>query len=146
LSLAENARYAGDVSPQDAFERLKSNPKARLVDVRTSAEWVFVGSADLSHCGKDVVLVEWVSFPTMERNSSFTDQVIAEIGEASKTDPVFFLCRSGARSLAAAEAMTALGFSQCFNVAEGFEGDLNEDRHRGGLGGWKARGLPWAQK
>lgn len=139
--------YAGDITPKEALALLQSDPKAQLVDVRSAAEWTFVGVPDLSSLQRKPILVEWQVFPGMGRNAEF-DQTVAERlkaeGVASST-AITFLCRSGARSKAAAIAMTALGFSKCFNVAGGFEGDVDAERHRGGTNGWKADGLPWVQ-
>lgn len=139
--------YAGDISAREAWEVLKKDPKAQLVDVRTAAEWTFVGVPDLSALGRKVVTVEWQSFPSMARNADFEAAVAAQLKAAGVADatPVFFLCRSGARSRAAAIAMTAKGFTACFNVSSGFEGDLDGERHRGRENGWKADGLPWMQ-
>ena len=136
--------YAGDLSADEAWTLLKSDPKARLVDVRTSAEWNFVGLPDLSQLGREVELVEWQMFPTMQVNPSFVDQTEQSAG-ADKTAPVLFLCRSGARSRSAAIALTQAGYARAYNVAGGFEGDLDGSRHRGQRNGWKAAGLPWKQ-
>jgi rhodanese-related sulfurtransferase len=135
--------YAGDISAAEAWERLEANPKAQLVDVRTAAEWNFVGLPDLSPLGRQVHCVEWQAFPTGARNSGF----VIEAGQAlnDKDAPVLLLCRSGARSRAAAIALTQAGFSQAFNIAGGFEGDTDEERHRGNRNGWKAANLPWKQ-
>ncbi len=135
--------YAGDLSVQDAWALLKSDPKARLVDVRTSAEWNFVGIPDLAELGRDVALVEWQALPAMQVNPAFVAE--AEREAADKAAPVLFLCRSGARSRAAAIAMTRAGYAKAYNVAGGFEGDLDGERHRGRKNGWKASGLPWKQ-
>ena len=139
--------YAGDIGPAEAWETLKGHPKAQLVDVRTIAEWQFVGIPDLASLGRPVIQVEWQTFPSMTRNPQF-EKAVAERLKAAGADaqtPIAFLCRSGARSKAAAIAMTAAGFSKCLNVAGGFEGDLGSDRHRGKTNGWKALGLPWQQ-
>lgn len=138
--------YAGDISAQEAWRVLSENPKAVLVDVRTRAEWSFVGLVDLSHLGKEPLLAEWQSFPTMSVNQDFAADVAKTLGDdASRDAPILFLCRSGARSRAAAIAMTKQGFVHSYNIAGGFEGDLDEARHRGARNGWKAAGLPWAQ-
>lgn len=139
--------YAGDIDAHEAWELLKSDPMAQLVDVRTAAEWNFVGVPNLAGAGRAAILVEWQSFPGMGRNAQFEAAVAEKLkaAGAGEATPVAFLCRSGARSQAAAAAMTAKGFSKCFNVAGGFEGDLNSDRHRGQSNGWKAAGLPWVQ-
>lgn len=139
------ANYAGDVSAEEAWRVLAANPDAILIDVRTRAEWSYVGLPDLSAIGKEPMLAEWQVFPSMAVNEAFAGDVAASLGDGRKAVPVLFLCRSGARSRAAAVAMTARGFMHCYNVSGGFEGDLDEDRHRGHRNGWKASGLPWAQ-
>lgn len=135
--------YAGDISPRDSWEKLKSTPEARLVDVRTQAEWQFVGLPDLSSLETQPILVSWQVFPTMAKNDAFAQQLAAQ-GITPET-PLLFLCRSGVRSKAAAELMTSLGYKECWNVSDGFEGPLDETRHRGGKAGWKADNLPWLQ-
>lgn len=139
--------YAGDISAREAWDLLKSDPKAQLVDVRTAAEWSFVGIPDLSALGRKAVLVEWQSFPAMARNPAFEAMVAERLAAAGadEASPVSFLCRSGARSQAAAVVMTAAGFKKCFNIAGGFEGDLNSAKHRGQTNGWKFENLPWVQ-
>ena len=135
-----------NVPVAEAWERLKRNPKTQLVDVRTKAEWNFVGVPDLSKIGRAVILIEWQTYPQGATTEDFTDRCAAAIEAAGATpdDEVFFLCRSGARSLSAARAMAGIGFSKCLNVAEGFEGPLDDHRHRS-LAGWKVAGLPWYQ-
>jgi len=135
--------YAGDLTPDEAFSLLESQPEAILVDVRTRAEWSYVGVPDLSGVGRSPVLSEWVTFPDGARNPQFLDEVSA--AAASKAAPVVFLCRSGVRSVAAAEAATAAGFSAAYNITEGFEGPSDDSGHRGTAAGWKVRGLPWRQ-
>jgi rhodanese-related sulfurtransferase len=135
--------YAGDLSVQDAWALLQRDPAARLIDVRTTAEWNFVGVPDLAELGREAALVEWQMFPSMQVNPGFVAQ--AGQGAANKAAPVLFLCRSGARSRAAAVAMTKAGYAKAYNVAGGFEGDLDGERHRGAKNGWKAAGLPWKQ-
>lgn len=141
--------YAGDITPQQAWELLREHPEAVLVDVRTDAEWRYVGVPDTSSIDRRTVLIEWVSYPTGARNESFVDQLVeagivggAEEDEASR--PVIFLCRSGVRSIAAAEAATAAGIGPAYNVLDGFEGGLGADGRRG-TSGWRAAGLPWTQ-
>ncbi len=136
--------YAGDLSASEAWALLKSDPKAQLVDVRTTAEWNFVGLPDLSSLGRDAILVEWQSFPAMRANPSFVTDT-EHSGAGAKDAPILFLCRSGVRSRAAAVAMTAAGYNRAYNIAGGFEGDLDGERHRGKQNGWKASGLPWKQ-
>jgi rhodanese-related sulfurtransferase len=137
------------LSPPEAFAEIRQDEAAQLVDVRTRAEWNFVGLPDLSGLGKRVWTVEWVSFPTMQPNPDFFAQLL-ELSGGTLPTRLCFICRSGARSMAAArhvaDAAQDLGQSvHCTNVAEGFEGDLDPDRHRGTHNGWKAHGLPWLQ-
>jgi rhodanese-related sulfurtransferase len=138
-----NLGYAGDVDVATAWGELKNNSGAVLVDVRTSAEWNFVGVPDLSESGKESILVEWQAFPTMLINESFVDSLSAAAPD--KSSPIYFLCRSGARSQSAAIAMTGAGYQACYNISEGFEGTHDSQQHRGSINGWKAKGLPWVQ-
>jgi rhodanese-related sulfurtransferase len=137
------AGYAGDIDPSTAWKILSEQKDAVLIDVRTRAEWNYVGLPDLDGLSKKVAMIEWQVFPSMQPNPQFVADLAAALPE--RTAPLLFLCRSGARSAAAAKAMTAAGYSSCFNVAEGFEGPLNADAKRGTVGGWKAAGLPWRQ-
>ena len=139
--------YAGNRSVLDVFECLKIDPSATLVDVRTQAEWTFVGVPDLSEIGKHVVLFEWQGFPSTGPHEDFAVQLSATLKQKGldQSDAIFFLCRSGVRSKAAAIALTALGYANCYNVAEGFEGCHDAQGHRGKVSGWKAAGLPWSQ-
>lgn len=139
--------YAGDLAADAAWALLKDNPKAQLVDVRTTAEWSFVGGPDLSGAGRAAHCIEWQSYPSMAVNPDFVAQVKETLARegAGADAPVLFLCRSGARSRAAAIAMTQAGFSHAYNIAGGFEGDKDENSHRGNRNGWKAADLPWRQ-
>lgn len=139
--------YSGDVSSAQAYEALSSDPNAVLVDVRTQAEWTFVGVPDLQPIGKEAVFVEWQSFPPSGPNPNFTQTLSDRLGQKGLdlSTPIYFLCRSGARSQAAATALTQAGFTNCYNIADGFEGALDADAHRGTRSGWKAAGLPWQQ-
>lgn len=140
--------YAGDVTAGEAWLALAEAPDALLVDVRTQAEWNYVGVPDLTPLGKQAVFAEWQTYPAMQADpGGFVDAVGAELERrgAGRETKVYFLCRSGQRSAAAAGAMAAAGWGACFNVAGGFEGRLDAARHRGALEGWKAAGLPWVQ-
>ena len=147
MSYSPAGSFAGDVSAVEAVEALSSEPEALLIDVRTKAEWAYVGLPDLSAIGKEILLVEWQSYPAMAVNTDFADVLAAELQRrgVERETALFFLCRSGVRSLAAAKAMAQAGFDRCFNVAGGFEGPLDPARHRGTVDGWKASGLPWVQ-
>ncbi|WP_405160194.1 rhodanese-like domain-containing protein [Nocardia sp. NBC_01499] len=135
--------YAGDITPQQAWELLRDNPEAVLVDVRTEAEWKFVGVPDTSSIERPTVLIEWVD-STGTRNGEFTEQLVTALDGHDPAAPVIFLCRSGQRSIGAAIASTQAGFGTSYNVLEGFEGPVDADGHRGGSG-WRALGLPWRQ-
>ena len=139
--------YRADVSPEEAWATLSSEPGAALVDVRTTAEWNYVGVPDLSDIAAHFLRVEWQSFPSGAINPAFAEEVTAalEAAGSSRDAPVYFICRSGARSASAAATMTAVGYSRCFNVAGGFEGKCDENGHRGTVEGWKAAKLPWGQ-
>lgn len=135
--------YAGDVSAAEAWERLKKDPRAVLVDVRSHAEWVFVGLPDLSGVERQLATVSWQLYPSMAKNPGFLSEVRA--AGISPDHPVYLLCRSGVRSKAAAQLLTQQGFAACYNISDGFEGQLDAGKHRG-VGGWKALGLPWVQQ
>lgn len=130
-----NLPYAGALTPVEAHALTRHG--ARLVDVRTRAEWEFVGRPP------GALLIEWNTWPGSVRNPSFADELRAAI-PASDT-PVMFLCRSGGRSHNAAALAAQLGYTQAFNILEGFEGDKDAEGHRGNLGGWRKAGLPWTQ-
>jgi rhodanese-related sulfurtransferase len=136
-----------DVPVLETWKRLRGDPKAVLVDVRTRAEWAFVGVPDLSKLGRNVLLIEWQSFPDNRVATDFADTLEAELTArgVEKTDEIFFICRSGGRSRMAAEVMAAAGYRHCQNVADGFEGPMDADRHRGQIAGWKFEGLDWVQ-
>jgi rhodanese-related sulfurtransferase len=132
---ADGLAYAGNVSPQDAFE-LVNTGLARLIDVRTPEERKFVGYI------ADSVSVPWATGTAFTRNPRFLRELESK---AKKSEVLLFICRSGARSIAAAEAATRGQFQHAFNVLEGFEGELDAERRRGTQGGWRLRGLPWIQ-
>lgn len=133
-----------NVPPTKTWEALKADPNAQLVDVRADVEWNFVGVPDLQEAGKQAVLLPWQTYPAMQRNTSFEEQ-LTKAGFTPEHS-IYFLCRSGARSMAAAEAAKAAGFPNVFNVADGFEGPVDAEGHRGATAGWKADGLPWRQR
>ena len=132
-----------NVTSQQAWDALARDPDAQLVDVRTTAEWSYVGVPDLSAIGKRAALIVWQEFPSGEINADFRAEL--ERSQLRRDQPIFFLCRSGARSLAAARHAEAAGFSTVFNVSDGFEGPPDSEQHRGHVAGWKAAGLPWRQ-
>lgn len=134
--------YRGDVSALEAWETLREEPRAQLVDVRTEIEWTRVGVPDLADVGRSPVFVEWQRFPDMAFNTRFLEEVLAGLAERDvrPDTPLLFLCRSGVRSAAAADVLAREGFGACFNVADGFEGGHGPP---GAAPGWKASGLPW---
>lgn len=128
--------YAGEVTPQEAHELLRLAPGAVLVDVRTRAEWEWVGRVPKA------VEIEWNQYPGGTRNPNFLAELKQQVDRESV---VMFLCRSGARSVAAATAAAEAGYSASYNILEGFEGDKDINGHRNTVGGWRKAGLPWIQ-
>jgi rhodanese-related sulfurtransferase len=137
--------YAGDVSCKDGWAALENDPAAVLVDVRTQVEWQLIGKPDLSAIDKEPLCLQWVTMQGL--NDSFLDELQAELDarSVSKDASLYFMCQSGGRSKMAAMQCTQLGYTQCFNLAEGFEGELDEHQHRNSISGWKVAGLPWVQ-
>ena len=140
---AEDGAYAGDIEPRESWKILQKDTNAVLVDVRTDAEFSYVGVPDLSSLGKETKLISWILFPNNEVNPEFLDQLASVVPE--RDAQILFLCRSGVRSRFAASAVTEAGYDRCYNVLEGFEGDKNPAGHRSTIGGWKVAGLPWVQ-
>ena len=139
-----------EIGPAEAWEGLAEEPDAALVDVRTRPEWIFVGLPDLTGIGRSLALVEWRRFPDMALNGEFADEVAQRLG-GTLPGNLYFLCRSGQRSREAARHVLQVAAEQgieisCFNVSEGFEGDLDAHGHRGSVNGWKTRGLAWRQR
>jgi rhodanese-related sulfurtransferase len=128
--------YEGALLPQEAYEVLQGAPGARLVDVRTRAEWDWVGRIP------GAVEIEFLTYPGSRPNPAFLAQLEQQV---DKEALVLFICRSGGRSHHAAELAMQAGYTQCYNVLEGFEGDKDTAGHRNTKGGWRARGLPWTQ-
>ena len=131
-----NLPYEGALTPEEAYEIMQSAPGAKLVDVRSRAELDWVGRVANS------VEIEWATYPGMKPNPHFLTQLEQQV---DKEALVFFICRSGSRSHHAAAAATLAGYSDCYNVLEGFEGDMDSSKHRNSTGGWRAAGLPWEQ-
>ena len=128
--------YAGALTPQEAFDLLRLAPGARLVDVRTRAEWDWVGRVP------GAVELEWMLYPGNEPNPHFLAHFKRQVDPEAL---VMFLCRSGARSNAAATLAADSGFTNAYNILEGFEGDKDAGGHRNKVGGWRHAGLPWTQ-
>jgi len=133
---ANKLPYIGALLPAEAYELLQKAPGAKLVDVRTRAEWDYVGRVP------GAVQIEWQRYPTGQPNADFLVDLQAQVDPEAL---VMFLCRSGARSHAAATAAASAGYTQAFNVVQGFEGDKDQNGHRNTVGGWRAAGLPWVQ-
>ncbi len=134
--------YTGDVTPSETYAALAADPDAVLVDVRTTAEWAYVGLPDLSSLGKQVVTIEWQRYPSGAVNDRFIDELRDAGIEGER--PLYFLCRSGVRSKHAASAATAAGFGPAYNILDGFEGPHDNRQHRV-VAGCKVEGLPWRQ-
>lgn len=139
--------YAGDILAIDAYALLKGDSTSVIIDVRTQAEWTYVGTPDVQALGKRPFFLEWQSYPSMAIDADFAPRLEAllKLEGVEHGASLLFLCRSGARSRHAATAMTGAGWSPCFNVSDGFEGVLDDAHQRGVMSGWKAAGLPWKQ-
>ncbi|MBI4207731.1 MAG: rhodanese-like domain-containing protein [Betaproteobacteria bacterium] len=128
--------YEGALLPAEAYQLLQSAPGAKLVDVRTRAEWDWVGRIP------GAVEIELLTYPGSRLNPSFLAELERQV---DKEVPVMFICRSGGRSHNAALLAMQAGYTACYNVLEGFEGDKDAQGHRNTRGGWRAGGLPWVQ-
>jgi rhodanese-related sulfurtransferase len=128
--------YEGAVTPQEAYQLLREAPEVKLVDVRTRAERDWVGRIP------GAIEIEWLTYPGNQTNPNFAAQLEAQVDPESL---VMFICRSGGRSSHAAATAAQMGYTQAFNVLEGFEGDKDQHGHRSTIGGWKHAGLPWLQ-
>lgn len=131
-----NLPYEGALTPAEAHQLLQEAPAAKLVDVRTRAEWEWVGAVP------GAVQIEWQTYPGGQPNPNFLNELKQQVDKESL---VMFLCRSGGRSHQAAIAATQAGYLDCYNVLQGFEGDKDAQGHRNTIGGWRAAGLPWKQ-
>ena len=143
LPCSEDGAYAGDLTPQQCWELLNTDSGAILIDVRTEAEFAYVGVPDISRLNKTTQFVPWVLFPDNRPNPDFLAQCKAAAPDPQS--PLLFLCRSGVRSRFAAAAATEAGYRHCYNVLEGFEGDKDINGHRNSIAGWRVAGLPWVQ-
>ena len=134
--------YKRNLLPKMAVERLQNNPQALFVDVRSKAEYKYVGYPENS------ILIPWIDDPDWEPNPEvFSDSVMQELdGRENLSDTeIILICRSGFRSNEALKCLENKGFTQVSHVASGFEGDLDENDHRGNLNGWRHDGMPWSQ-
>ena len=132
-----------NISSKECFEILSNKADAYLIDVRTLPEWKFVGVPDLSIINKETFFVSWQIYPEMNENKNFKKQIL-DLGIQTNSN-LYFICRSGRRSLYAAKLLINNGFSSCFNIYDGFEGDLNQHKKRSLINGWKYNNLPWKQ-
>ena len=133
--------YAGDVTPEAAWELITTSPDAVLVDVRTQDEWRTVGVPDTSAARTAARFVEWNT--AWGPNAEFLTHL--EAAGVAKDATVLFLCRSGGRSHSAATVAAQAGYAEAYNILQGFEGDKDAAGHRNTLGGWRLAGLPWVQ-
>ncbi|OIR10304.1 thiosulfate sulfurtransferase GlpE [mine drainage metagenome] len=131
-----NLPYAGALTPKETNELMRSAPGAKLVDVRSRAEIDWVGRVP------GAVEIEWATYPGMKLNPNFLAALEQQV---SKESLVMFICRSGHRSHGAAMIATQAGYTDCYNVLEGFEGDKSPNNQRNVLNGWRVSGLPWEQ-
>lgn len=130
--------YAGAVTPSEAYALLQSNPGAKLIDVRTRAERDWVGQVEVTPTQQ--AAIEWNTYPGGTTNPEFLQQ----LAQAAEKDTILlFLCRSGVRSRHAAKLATEHGYSNCFDILEGFEGAKDTAGHRKTTNGWCHAGLPW---
>lgn len=146
MSQSEVSRVV-EMSVDDAYRFLRERHDAQLVDVRTRAEWSFAGAPLLPFRDETPIFIEWQRWPDMQLDPDFVRQLQAELDRrgVGAQAPLLFLCRSGQRSRAAAQAMLTAGRTHCVNVSEGFQGPLDAESHRGRISGWQAAGLPWRQ-
>jgi rhodanese-related sulfurtransferase len=135
---AQSLPYAGALTPHEAFLLLQSNPKAKLVDVRTNAERDWIGRVAIN--AEQHLAVQWNLYPENKPNPDFMGQLEQS---AAQDDILLFLCRSGVRSRHAATRATENGYKNCFDILEGFEGDKDAEGHRKTVSGWCKAGLPW---
>jgi rhodanese-related sulfurtransferase len=147
MSEPQASGYAGDVSASEAWENLAKVAGATLIDVRTQAEWAYVGVPVLNQIGKSTIFIEWDEFPSGRLVPDFIGRLRAALARENVAGdaPLYFICRSGNRSRQAAMQAAAAGFAHTYNVVPGFEGRLDEARHRDSKESWKGAGLPWVQ-
>lgn len=131
--------YRADIPAAEAWDKMTGERDAVLIDVRTDAEWRYVGTPVADR----VELISWQVFPSNAVNPDFLAAV--EALDLDADQPIYMLCRSGARSAAAGTLLAERGYSNVFNISDGFEGDKDADGHRGTVNGWKHAGLPWRQ-
>lgn len=141
-SVSASSDSAIEITPSQAWEILSKTAAAKLIDVRTEPEWTYVGVPALDAIGKSIIRNAWQLFPEMNVNSDFVNSLRAT---ARDDDVLIFICRSGGRSLLAANSAKTEGFLASYSVSGGFEGPTDADGHRGTVAGWRHEGLPWRQ-
>lgn len=132
-----NLNYSGALTPQETFQLLQVDAKAMLIDVRTEAELALVGRVPMAQH------VEWATYPGMVVNSNFAQELIHTLGSKSKDTTIIFMCRTGGRSHNAAVVANSLGYTNVYNMLEGFEGEANAQKQRTLMNGWRFANLPW---
>lgn len=137
------------VTTKEAWQMLNENRKDNkhyvyLIDVRTNEELHFTGKPNLATISQHLITIEWRKLPDMYINLEFIEELQSQIMNKEKSK-LLFLCRTGIRSTESALAALNVGYKNCFNVLHGFEGELNNEMHRGMVSGWKADKLPWSQ-
>ena len=132
-----------NITSIECFNKLSEISNSYLIDIRTKPEWEFIGVPDLSSLNKKTIFISWHMYPEMKINSLFENQITES--NIKKNDNLFLICRSGNRSSDAAEFLTSRGFSNCFNVEDGFEGEIGPHHQRSTINGWKYCKLPWKQ-
>ena len=132
-----------NITSIECFNKLSEISNSYLIDIRTKPEWEFIGVPDLSSLNKKTIFISWHMYPEMKINSLFENQITKL--NIKKNDNLFLICRSGNRSSDAAEFLSSRGFSNCFNVEDGFEGEVGPHHHRSTINGWKYCKLPWKQ-
>ena len=132
-----------NITSIECFNKLSEISNSYLIDIRTKPEWEFIGVPDLSSLNKKTIFISWQMYPEMKINSLFENQIIES--NIKKNDNLFLICRSGNRSSNAAEFLTSRGFTNCFNVKDGFEGKIGPNHQRSTINGWKYCKLPWKQ-
>jgi rhodanese-related sulfurtransferase len=126
-----------NLTPKEAWDVLQKNPSAVLVDVRTQMEHAYVGHPIAA------IHIAWKEWPGWEINHNFVEDVKKRVPNYNA--PILLLCRSGQRSLSAAQSLEEAGYKHLINILDGFEGALDANNHRNNLGGWRFCGLPWEQ-
>jgi rhodanese-related sulfurtransferase len=138
-----NNTLVNNIFGNEAWEILKNNPSAHLIDVRFDPEIKFVGYPTLKSINRKLIFIPWLTYPGFNLNENFVKKIFEEI--PNKGDFLIFICKSGGRSEQAASLMSELGYQNCYNIVDGFEGSMNSLKQRGGVSGWKFLGLPWEQ-